>query len=246
VTIASRITFLDLFCDCSQTMDVTGVECLQGLLNVNLSGAYANLDRMRYLPRLTDVSIQYGDGSLYPELAVLPHLHSLDLENDQMSDLSALAPLTTLTDLNLDGNQVIDLTPLAGLENLVSLDLGANQVTDLTPLANLHQLQKLVLRYNTVSDLSPLAGLTSLLDLQLGQNPFTNLGPLSGLVNIQSLDINSTQPLTDFSPLVKNTGLGTGDTVYSNPALSDCASFKTDLQTLTNRGVTLVGFPTCP
>jgi len=119
-------------------------------------------------------------------------------------------------------------------------------VTDLGPLAGLTGLVNLSVYNNRITSIAPLAGLTSLVRLDVGYNGVSDLTPLEGLTNLAYLDVTSSAPITDFSPLVRNTGLGAGDELYANPQASDCASFKDDVAALAARGVTVSGTPICP
>ena len=130
-----------------------------------------------------------------------------------ISDLSPLVGLTNLTNLWLADNYISDLSPLAGLTNLTEVYLHTNFISDISPLANLTNLIELDLSENSISDLLPLANLTNLRSLELGRNSISDLSPLANLTNLRSLGLGRNYNLTDVSPLLANTGLGSGTVV---------------------------------
>ena len=130
-----------------------------------------------------------------------------------ISDLSPLVGLTNLTNLWLADNYISDLSPLAGLTNLTEVYLHTNFISDISPLANLTNLIELDLSGNSISDLLPLANLTNLTELGLSGNSISDLSPLANLTNLRSLGLGRNYNLTDVSPLLANTGLGSGTVV---------------------------------
>ena len=109
---------------------------------------------------------------------------------EQHPDISALAGLTNLTALELVGNNISDLSALAGLTNLTRLQLSGNNISDPLSVGGINQPDKAAAFREHISDISALAGLTNLTALYLRDNS-----------------------ILDISPLVANTGLGSGDTV---------------------------------
>ena len=99
---------------------------------------------------------------------------------------------------------------VSGLTTLDALSLG---ITSLMGIQNLTSLGFLVLDNNSITDISALSGLTSLVGLGLNGNP----------------------NLTDIQPLLDNTGLGAGDTVFLSNTNVSC----TDVAALEAKGVTV-------
>ena len=141
------------------------------------------------------------------------------------------APITTLemaslTRLEAQNKGIRDLTGLEFATGLTWLDLSEEQVSS-SSVAN----------SNSFSDLSPLEHLTRLTWLDLGYNDnISDISSLSGLTNLTYLNLIFNN-VSDLSPLVANTGLGSGDVVdvRSNP-LSD-TSRNTHIPALQTRGV---------
>ena len=90
-----------------------------------------------------------------------------------------------------------------------------------------------------------MAGLVNLEILRLCDNNVDLVNFLTGLVELQELDLENNL-IADLSPLLANSGLGSGDTIdvrgNNNLDTSDCA----DIATLTSRGVTIQHDLTCP
>ena len=147
-----------------------------------------------------------------------------------------------------------DISDLAGLEdatNLRGLDLGreyveaedrwvnSNSVSDFSPLTGLTKLRWLSLEENSMSDISSVAGLTNLTRLNLGGNSVSDISSVAGLTRLTWLHLWGNS-VSDISPLVANTGLGNGDTVYVNGNPLSYQSIHTHIPTLQSRGVTVV------
>lgn len=135
------------------------------------------------------------------------------------------------------------IVSLAGLEewkNLTSLGLASNEISDLGPLSGLHRLLYLGLTGNNLSDISALAGLDSLVLLHLRSNSLSDLTALAYLTRIRQLDLTQNQ-ITNVEPLLGNTGLGTGDTIWigENPLSSEATTYQ--IPELQSRGVAVLG-----
>jgi internalin A len=246
IRVASRLTSIDMFCDCSDVYDFAGAECLIGLETLALAGEYLNLDRLRWLPALATVTFRYT--SELPEgLEALKQIRTLDISHiNTVTDLSPIAALTSLTELAIPGNGLTDLGPLASLTRLKKLMAYGNQISDLTPLSGLTNLEELNIGNNLVTSLAPLSALTKLVSLEAGGNAFTNLAPLQGLTSLSYLGIMSTEHVTNLGPLVANAGLGAGDEISFSLFESDCASYEADADALSARGVVLSNPTVCP
>jgi internalin A len=94
-------------------------------------------------------------------------------------------------------------------------------------------LSTLVLIANSITDISALNGLTSLTNLRLDRNSITDISALSGLTSLVILSLQNNPGLTNIQPLLDNTGLGAGDTVYLQSTNVSC----TDVAALEAKGV---------
>lgn len=100
-----------------------------------------------------------------------------------------------LEELNIDGDgdlspngDIREIANLGGLEhakNLTYLHLGNTQVTDLSPISGLEKMDYLRLNNTAVTDLSPISNYTTL----------------------TYFNANTTEGITDISPLAGNTGI---------------------------------------
>ena len=218
--------------------DLTGLEFATGLTVLELSG----------IPTPTlDLSSSILDLS---PLSNLTSLTELELVFNSIVDISPLSGLTNLTELGLVFNSIVDISPLSGLTNLTELGLSSNLIVDISPLSGLTNLTELYLQNNSIVDISPLSELTSLTTLYLenilsippipglvlSTNSIVDISPLSGLTNLTELRLQNNS-IPDLSPLVANTGLGSGDDVdVRNIPLSDI-SRNTHIPALQDRGV---------
>ena len=153
----------------------------------------------------------------------------------------------TQTDLsgltNLDC-QSRDITSLAGLQycdHLTTLNVADNQVSGISALASLTGLTTLNLSANEVADLSPLASLTSLATLNLSGNQAGDLSAMAYLTNLAVLHLEG-NPISDITPLLENSGLGTGDEIWledTDLGLWEGSSDLADVNTLQGRGATV-------
>ncbi len=168
--------------------------------------------------------------------ADMARLTRLVAPNANISDLTGLEQATNLTSLSLYRNTVSDISAVSGLTNLTSLSLHNNTVSDISAVSGLTNLTSLSLYNNTVSDISAVSGLTNLTSLSLSSNTISDILAVSGLTNLTSLSLFS-NTISDISPLVSNTGLGTGDEVDVRRNALNTVSINTHIPTLQRRGV---------
>lgn len=164
----------------------------------------------------------------------LTNLKNLDLQANMVEDISVLENLKHLTYLNLIDNSIKSLAPIGKLTDLdelwLSLSVDNNlsfikslrnlqllwmpicNVTDISPLKDLSNLRKINLDGNKIIDITPIAGMKQIEWLYLGNNQITDIAALENLENLVRLRI-STNKITDILPLIKNKGIGKGDTV---------------------------------
>ena len=160
----------------------------------------------------------------------------------QISDLTGLEKATNLTRLDLYGD-FTDISALSGLTNLTYLNLSGS-FTDISALSSLTNLTslRLIPGLGWTRGISALSNLTNLTHLIL-DGWFTDISALSSLTNLTSLVLSRDIQTDDISPLVSNTGLGTGDMVEldDNSRLS-YPSIYTHIPALKTRGVTVRNF----
>lgn len=157
----------------------------------------------------------------------------------------AAIEVVTFNDRNLEaavrdalGKPTGDITD-ADMAGLTRLDASGREISDLSGLEHAVNLGFLNLRHNQISDIGALAGLKNLWLLALDNNRIRNIGPLTGLTNLQYLGLNYNQ-ISDIIPLVRNSGLGSGDSVWLEHNYLDLTSGSDDMvniQALIDRGV---------
>ncbi len=105
----------------------------------------------------------------------------------------------------------------------------------MSALSGLTSLTRLYLVFNEIFDISALSGLTSLTLLDLYGNLITDISTLSGLTGLTDLWLTQNRNLSNIQPLLDNTGLGAGDTVFLGSTSVSCA----DVAVLQAKGVTV-------
>ena len=129
-------------------------------------------------------------------------------------------------------------TPIApaDMATLTYIYAGGADISDLTGLASAVNLTGLYLINSNITDISPLAGLTNLIALGLENNNITDISALAGLINLTSLNLKGNS-ISDISPLIANTGLGGGTTIYLRRNPLNYSSIYTHIPALQTRGV---------
>ena len=210
------------------------------------SNNVTDVEPLRGLTRLTDLSVSAHLLTDVGPLSGLTALTTLEMAGfrvgvrSQLTDIAPLSSLTNLTRLHLAGNVVADISPLGTLTRLTTLDLYRNSLTDISALDALTGLTTLNLSWQPITDLSPLSGLTSLTHLTLTGITVTDVGPLRSLTALRDTNLEFNRDLSDISPLLANTGLGTGDSVRLVATKVSCS----DVAALEAMGVTVTS--SCP
>ena len=232
---ATNLTSLSL-----RNNTVSDISAVSGLTNLTSLSLYRNtvsdISAVSGLTNLTSLSLHNNTVSDISAVSGLTNLTSLSLYRNTVSDISAVSGLTNLTSLSLHNNTVSDISAVSGLTNLTSLSLHNNTVSDISAVSGLTNLTSLYLYNNTVSDISAVSGLTNLTSLSLSSNTISDILAVSGLTNLTSLSLFS-NTISDISPLVSNTGLGTGDEVDVRRNALNTVSINTHIPTLQRRGV---------
>ena len=221
----------------NQISDVSPLSNLTSLEHLNLStNLISDISALSNLTDLKWVKLFKNQISDVAALSGLTSLESLDLSTNVISDISPLSNLTNLKWLSLDENQISGMSALTSLTNLTNLQLAKNQISDMSALSNLTSLTYLHLSDNAISDVFALSNLTSLEYLNLHINVISDISPLSNLTNLTNLYL-SRNNISDLSPLVVNTGLGSGDEVNVRDNPLSTTSLNTHIPALQARGV---------
>lgn len=197
---------------------ISVLDSLAGLSSLErLSLTYnqiSDISPLAGLTGLTELTLSYNEIADLSPLAGLINLQVLSLAHNQFTDISDLSGLTALEKLFLGANSIDDISPLADLDNLTSLYIEHTDVTDLSPISGLVNLEALFASSNGISDINALAGMTGLKELNLSYNiHITSIDSLVNLTNLQKLYLRQ-DSIIDISPLVDNSGLGSGDSIW--------------------------------
>ena len=125
-------------------------------INFEFSHKIENLEPLKYLVNIRDLSIQKSKFDITP-LGSLKYLNRLKLNSNDVS-LSPLVNLKLLEVLELPGNKV-SIEPIRELINIKELNLKWNRV-DLSPIGNLELIEKINLYGNKMN----LSSIKSLID----------------------------------------------------------------------------------
>jgi internalin A len=255
-----------LLLDGNQISDLTPLAGLTNLTGLYLeSNQISNPTPLAGLTSLQSLGLGSNQISNLTALAGLTKLTGLSLYNNQISDLSPMLGLTNLNWLVLSNNQINDLTPLVDNTGLsvgdtvflygnplnqtsAKVQIPVLQARGVTvywdgdfvvtfPDANLEAAIRQALNQPTGDIYSnELAFLTS---LDASNRGIINLDGLEYCTRITELRLEDNQ-ISDISPLVDNSGLASGDTVWltNNPLSQN--SINVDIPTLQARGVTVV------
>lgn len=137
----------------SDAADLSGVECLTGLIDLGLySPAGPSLSPLAALS--LQIFAAYDGSVRQPEaLARVTTLEQLSLDGVGVSDLSFIAGLAELATLSVTGSPVSSLSPLAGLTRLQSVIVENTRVAELAPLGELARLSTINVSGSQVSEL---------------------------------------------------------------------------------------------
>ncbi len=241
--------------------DLTGLEYLTAVQGFSI--IHHRITDLRPLAGLTGVRRLWLRGNLISDLSPLRGLplDQLGISYNPVSDLSPLAGMVELANFHCDRCQISDISPLAGLTRLTYLDLNNNYIRSIEPLRRVNDLTEVYISDNDIEDLSPLEN-RNLRTLTAAGNRITDLSPLRNSLAMETLDLNLNAGLRDISvvermvalkvlrldgtdvrdlsPLVDNTGLGSGDQVYLRNLPNLNADAERHVTTLRGRGVYVV------
>jgi len=157
-----------------------------------------------------------------------------------IANLEGIQHCIDLTYLSGGRGQIRDISPLSALGNLTHLYWNDSGIANINPLSGLSKLEVLSLPDNDIVSIGGLSGLANLTKLDLRDNQIVDISALSGLAKLESLCLYRNE-IHDIGPLVANTGIGSGDSVWiwGNQLDLDSPQVMLDILELINRGVTL-------
>ena len=231
----------ELVAEQAEIESLAGIQNLTGLARLGLRGnLVTDIGPLSGLTELTELTLWENAVTDISPLRGMTSLTVLDLDDNAVTDLDALSGLVSLRNLYIDGSSITDLSPLSGLTNLTDLSLWNNSITDLRPLSGLTGLTRLILVDNSITEIGALSALTRLQTLYIDGNSIAEIGPLVGLTGLRELGLDNNPALADLEPLLDNTGIGAGDTVFLRGTGVSCAT----VATLESRGATVLS--DCP
>ena len=133
-----------------------------------------------------------------------------------------------------DSTKVILDFPDTGLASVISSALGP-----VATVGDMATLQNLSAQSSGIRDLTGLAHAINLTELNLQGNDVSDIRLLTGLTKLTRLLLAGNR-ISDISPLVQNTGLGSGDHVDLRANPLNNTSKNTHIATLRARGVTVL------
>ncbi len=223
----TELTYLSMANCALSAGDLTSVNACTKLSQLNLQGnEISSFSNLSDLTELEYLNAAENDLDALGTLSPLKKLTYLDLSRNRIRDLSPLSDLIKLQSLLLAGNSSdLDLTPLAKLKKLVELNLSKTYPADLQALEKLPELAAINVSDCGLDSLSDFNEFKALCCITANRNEITSLSSFNG--KVQELYLNE-NPLSDLSPLKKQTGLvylEIADTDVSN--LSPLSGLKT-------------------
>ncbi|MTK11015.1 MAG: leucine-rich repeat protein, partial [Clostridiaceae bacterium] len=209
--------------DYKKIRDITGIEYLTNLEELQLDNNEVNISSLKSLTKLKSLSLLSNKISDINSLEELANLHELNLSCNKITDISALKRLINLNKLDLGFNTINDISALKGLTNLKELTLGSNKINDISPLKGMTNLESLTLYGNNISDISILKELTNLKHLSLSGNKISDISALKELTNLDSISLDN----NNISDIITLKGLTNLSFIYLNDnKISDISSLK--------------------
>ena len=230
--------------------NIADISALAGLTNLkNLTLSNNNIMDILPLAGLISMTGLYLDGNAITDIspiAGLTNLQGLDLWDNHISDISPLAGLIHLKDLILSNNNIADCSPLVANTGLGSGDFIHIRGNPLNAVSLSTHIPALLSRGITVEfdnsvgipDRNLRAAIAAELGKAVGETITVeemerltqlaarnaNISDLTGLetaTNLIELGLDGNN-ISDISPLVANTGLGSGDYVHVRGQPPEC------------------------
>ena len=261
--VSSLTNLTDLLLEWNSISDISAVSKLTNLRSLGLrNNSITDISAVSGLTNLR--SLELGDNSITDISAVsgLTNLNTLFLEQNSITDISAVGGLSNLEYLVLEQNSITDISAVSSLTNLTYLFLKHNPIEDTAVLCPLIEqnpdlkvdieidcqpveidLPDLKLRASIENALGKASGaaitaqeMAVLVRLDAQGRAISDLTGLEFATNLTNLVIWDNN-ISDLSPLVTNTGLGSGDEVNVDGNPLSYTSINTHIPTLRSRGV---------
>lgn len=228
----------------SNLTDLTGLQYAEDLRFLHIFNN--EIETLNPISELSKLEAIYAAANEIVNLDLAEKLTNLKILNLTGNEISTLTPIqnaVNLTELKLGDNNINDISPLENLVNLEILEIYQNDIEDedLPSLSELTNLKKLDLMTCNITDITPLASLTELTHFRIMNNSVEDISILQYMPEIQELNLKNND-ISDLNPLVDNTGLGVGDTVYitgNNLDLTEGSEDMQNIKKLETRGVTV-------
>lgn len=163
--------------------------------NITVPADAKSYEDLKYLPRLTSLTIEAGSQGDLAVLDTLEDLTELYLPKIRLSneDIDRIAAHTKLTQLSLAGCSLSSISALAPLTELQWLDLSDNTLRNISALSAMPKLKYLMLGNNVINSLDALSGLTDLTYLDISYNAVATLEPLKDMKQLCHLFASNNQ-----------------------------------------------------
>ncbi len=262
--LAGLTNLTELYLHTNSISDISVVSRLTNLTNLGLTAN--RISDISVLANLTKLTwLELGNSSI-SDISAVSGLTKLTLLHLRKNNISDLSPLVTNAGLGRGDTVNVDENPLNAVSlntHIPTLQSRGINVRIDTPVdiydRNLRakikttlgtatgenikraDMAMLTTLHASSAEISTLTGLeyaTNLTHLYLADNRISDLAALAGLINLLVLHLNNNN-IADISPLVTNTGLGSGDEVYVRGNPLSAESINTHIPTLQSRGITV-------
>jgi hypothetical protein len=193
------------------------------------------------VPTIPDTALRFAISQTLPRYLMADftcgtiwQLSGLSLTNgSDLESLAGIQNLPNLSSLTAQINSRCRVKSGSGCygDNIIYIN---GDVEDLSPLAGNPKLSHLELGYQRIKDISALSGLKRLRYLDLrGNAEISDISALRNLPYLQQLYFDGVSSLTDIQPLIDNSDIGRGTSVYLWGTGVSCA----DMDQLRKKGV---------
>ncbi len=181
-----------------------------------------------------DSTVFINDDSL--DIVLREHIWDYLPIDSVLDSIITYSKLLGLDTLNGKNRHISNIEQLYYAAELTKLNLANNSIDNIDVMSHLKLLDTLYLSYNRITDIDSLSRLTNLRYLYLDSNLIDSIDALTDLVNLAYINLDSNL-IESIYPLVKNTGLGSGDyiSIRNNPITDS-----TYIDSLRDRGVTVI------
>jgi adenylate cyclase len=192
ISLASRLTMLDVSNNRLEQLDHADLHKLHSLISLRLSN-----NKLTYLPKyfgaykaLRSLNIASNSLSEFPEyMCDISTLVDLDISFNSISTLPQIGHLTSLERLWATNNKLSGPFPstASNLANLREVDVRHNAIDNIDVLAQLPKLEYLMVGHNSISAFE--GTFTKIRVLHLNHNPVTRFGISAPIPSLSNLNI---------------------------------------------------------